>query len=178
MSRVAGPEVVESCRCPVLSSSACATVRSHVRYSNTLSIMLRTSDRTQADWRNAHDAHRDDLAKRADPSSADTGPPARPARRTPRSSAVQAGRGAPALPGHRSLDVDGVASASADHPGDNRRAGSGGGWDHGVAGVRGALRRHVACRPREGGSSDARPARRGAGRAGGDVAASGRTGGT
>src|ERR1700733_11903735 len=46
--------VAESCRCRVLSSSACATVRSHVRFSNTLSIMIRTSDRLQADWRTAH----------------------------------------------------------------------------------------------------------------------------
>src|ERR1700684_3951098 len=147
MSRFARLALAETCRCPVLSSAACATVRSHVRYSNTLSITLRTSDRLQADWRNAHDAHRDDLAERADPSSAGSDPPARPARRTPGSSTVPAAHGAPALPGHRSLDVDGVASASPDHPGDNRRAGSGGGWGHGVAGVRGALRWHVACRP-------------------------------
>src|SRR6516225_4802297 len=37
----------ESCRWGGLSSAACATVRSHVRNSNTLSIMLRTSDRHQ-----------------------------------------------------------------------------------------------------------------------------------
>src|SRR6201996_5616711 len=64
----------------------------------------------KADWRNAHDAHRDDLAERADPSSADSGPPTRPARGTPWSAAVPAGGGASALPRHRSLDVDGIAS--------------------------------------------------------------------
>ncbi len=52
----------KTCRWAVLSSPACATVRSHVRYSNTLSSTLRTSDRPRADWRNAHDAHRDDFA--------------------------------------------------------------------------------------------------------------------
>src|ERR1700744_1515520 len=115
MSRVAGPAAGESCRWCVLSSASCATVRSHVRFSNTLSIMLRTSDRLQADWRNAHDAHRDDLAERVDPSSADSGPPARPARGTPRSAAVPAGDGPPGLPRDRSVDVDGVAPAPPDH---------------------------------------------------------------
>src|ERR1700710_630126 len=59
------PEAAKSCRCPDLWSQACTTVRSHVRVSNTLSTTLRTSDRHRADWRDPHDAHRDDFTESA-----------------------------------------------------------------------------------------------------------------
>src|SRR5581483_8374018 len=107
----------KSCRCRALTSAACATVRSHVRKSNTLSITIRTSDRPRAERRNAHDAHRDDLTEHADPLPAGPGASGRPPRSSggPRPAAVEAGRCAPALPRNRSVDVDGVASPTSDY---------------------------------------------------------------
>src|SRR5947209_1686951 len=147
----------ESCRWPDLWSSACTTVRSHVRFSNTLSTTLRTHDRPRADWRNAHDAHRDDLAESVGPGSPGSGTAVWPGWPTgiPRPPAVQAGRCASALSGHRGVDVDGVAPAPSDHPGDDRGARPGRSGHHGVAGICGALRRHAARRSGESRGSDA-----------------------
>src|SRR5271168_1451766 len=157
------PAAARTCRCRVISSPECATVRSHVRYSNALSITLRTSDRLLAEWRNAHDAHPDDLAERADPDSAGPGAAGRPPwpARTPGSSAVETGRCAPAVPGHWRVDVDGATPAAPDYAGDHGGAGPARGTDHRVARVGGPFRRHAARRLRPGGGPDARPACRG-----------------
>src|ERR1700722_12766175 len=112
---------------------------------------------------NAHDAHRNDFAERADPLPAGPGASGRPPwpARNPRSTAVEAGRRTPALPGHRSADVDGATSATSDYPRDHGGAGPARGADHHVAGAGRALRWHAAGRHRAGGGPDARPARAG-----------------